>query len=604
MFGNDPAMGGFYGSIHIRTTETKLVRTALEGLASEAGAKFLMAPAINGWVSVFPSDAGQNIELAEKLAASIKQPILHCLVHDDDVFMYQLFDGGRRLDGYDSCPNYFGGECADRGGSLEGFDRILPDATRRASLRELLDSDRFTFEIERLHRFATLLGLANAVTSYEYLQNGERDGIQQWKQFIHIPDLSGEKAAAKAAKAQGQAELKQLLKEGRLIVDQLGSKSVSPLFPRSPHWCIDPIRNDVLLAWSGSPIGDPIPTPVERVDPRTGARTPTRLLIPDKVFSMAASPSGQSLAVGCASGTWKAQMWDIESGRLVLEIPHERAVVEVGFGIDGKTLITLSEKFVTIVTLAAENRVDRIEHPEHPKAMALHPSGSHVALECAGLVAIVHLETRSVVTTVWIPEPPGPKRDLLEQFVPQAAEEMMKNIAARISVEEMEKYRAKCARHFLPKQSVHSLSFGSSGNYLFCGTTAGACALEWSKLLSAPDGQSFKPAAFIPAEPLPGDDGLQLGQLIYSVPIDSAARRVLFTGLEGKIRYANLTDKKIGDLLVPPVRMPFWKLALTPDRSALVGTVVPTPGKSNKREPSHFQIWNYKALCESAGVSW
>ena len=39
-------------------------------------------------------------------------------------------------------------------------------------------------------QFVTLLGFSNAISSYEYLQSGERDGIKGWKQFVHVPDLT------------------------------------------------------------------------------------------------------------------------------------------------------------------------------------------------------------------------------------------------------------------------------------------------------------------------------------------------------------------------------------------------------------------------------
>jgi hypothetical protein len=87
------------------------------------------------------------------------------------------------------------------------------------------------------------------------------------------------------------------------------------------------------------------------------------------------------------------------------------------------------------------------------------------------------------------------------------------------------------------------------------------------------------------------------------VPVDSVQRRILFAGLEGKVKFANVADERIGDLLSPPIKRPFWELQLTPDRTALVGTaVVLEPG--GKPQPSCFQIWNYKALCEAAGLDW
>lgn len=185
-------MGGFYGSIHIKTTDTESVRIALGTLAFDGGINFLLAPAINGWVTVFPEGSGQDVSVTAKLAATIQHPMLHCLVHDDDVFIYEFYQGGKHVDSYNSCPDYFGGDETEHGGTLEGFDAILPDADDRKLLRELLDEEGFTFEVERLERFADLLGLPNALASYEYLQEGEQDDVEQWEDFVHVPDLPEE----------------------------------------------------------------------------------------------------------------------------------------------------------------------------------------------------------------------------------------------------------------------------------------------------------------------------------------------------------------------------------------------------------------------------
>jgi hypothetical protein len=99
------------------------------------------------------------------------------------------------------------------------------------------------------------------------------------------------------------------------------------------------------------------------------------------------------------------------------------------------------------------------------------------------------------------------------------------------------------------------------------------------------------------------DNGAHDIQLIYAVPVDSPQSRILFSGLEGKVKFANASDGRIGDLLSPPIKRPFWQLELTPDRTALVSTAVSLE-QTGKRQPSCFQIWNYKALCSAAGLTW
>jgi hypothetical protein len=118
-----------------------------------------------------------------------------------------------------------------------------------SKLKTLLaaDGEKFTFENERMAQFVELLGLPNALSSYEYLQQGERDEIQGWKQFIHIPDLSAEKNAKRAAQALIKTEKKRLQKEGILFAEIEPPKQKGPGLPNSITWATDSTSNGLLL---------------------------------------------------------------------------------------------------------------------------------------------------------------------------------------------------------------------------------------------------------------------------------------------------------------------------------------------------------------------
>src|SRR5678816_2747974 len=104
-------MGGHYGSIHVRTEDAKTVQAAVEGLGHPEARKFLIAPAINGWVTVFPENNGQDQSVSEALATKLpNEAIIHCTVHDDDVFAYWIYEGGKVTSTFNSCPDYFGDE--------------------------------------------------------------------------------------------------------------------------------------------------------------------------------------------------------------------------------------------------------------------------------------------------------------------------------------------------------------------------------------------------------------------------------------------------------------------------------------------------------------
>jgi len=127
--------------------------------------------------------------------------------------------------------------------------------------------------------------------------------------------------------------------------------------------------------------------------------------------------------------------------------------------------------------------------------------------------------------------------------------------------------------------------------------------LKWAEILACADMASIKPAAFVAAEPMGREDGMPGNQLIYAVPLDIKKERVMFSGLEGKIRFWNFKEPKIGDLLAPPFRHPFWRLELTPDRTALVGTTIHLNLRGSK-DPPKFQMWSYPALCQAAGLEY
>lgn len=599
-------MGAHYGSIHVRVDDATAVRTAVESLASTHRKKFLVGPAIKGWVTVFPEDRGQDFDLSAALAQQISVPILHCFVYDDDIFSYQFYEAGKPVDTYNSCPDYFGdeeGEAKERGGNAELLKPILPDAAKREELAQLLKEKESIFEGERLEKFATLLGLPNAVSSYEYLQDGERDGIQKWKLFVHIPDPTPERTAARAAKVRVTTELARLSKEGWLILDLAGEMTSHPLFHSSPVWCLEPITGATLLGWAGTPIGPATPTRLSRINPRTGESTPTSVEVTGHLHRLAAS--SRWIAAGCACGDWKTQIWNVEDGSLVTEVPQSRAVEQVGFSQDGETLFSLSEQTLTVIHPAGTAPSRSISLPDAAQKFVLHPAGEYLAIQMQGLLGVVHLPSGTALKSVWIPEPSGPTRDLMEHAEASGiGQKFLSAMEAHIPKDQLDETRARMARHCLPKQSLVSLSFGSSGNYLFCGTTAGLCVLEWEKILTAADQSPVTPLAFIKSEDTLPDDALKGSQRVMAVTVDSPARRILFADQEGKVRFANTMDNRIGDLLASPVRGSFYHLELSPDRSALVGTLWIPHKKGNKQEPSRFQIWNYPMLCQAAGLAW
>lgn len=189
-------MGGFYGSVQIRSDDRDAVRTALEQLAKEQR-KFLLGPPLNGWIGVYPDGGGQDLGVASELARRLKVELIAMLVHDDDIFAYEYYRDGHRVDQYNSIPDYFGEGVSEQerrelSGRPETFAHLASDPEKFARVRERLAAQADqpdVFVSDLMQEFADALGIRNALTSYEYLHdNEETDDIEGWEEFLHIPD--------------------------------------------------------------------------------------------------------------------------------------------------------------------------------------------------------------------------------------------------------------------------------------------------------------------------------------------------------------------------------------------------------------------------------
>src|SRR5207253_5307288 len=180
-------MGSFYGSIHVRTDDRPAVLDAAEAIARKGRARFLVSPVLRGWVTLFPNGSGQDESLSRTLARRLRQEIIQVIVHDDDIFCYAYYRDGNLVDQYNSQPDYFGAASRKKKEQSRGRPETLAPLLAKPEyldeLKELLSperADETTFASATLQRFAALLGLPNVETAYEYLMQGETDGIEGW----------------------------------------------------------------------------------------------------------------------------------------------------------------------------------------------------------------------------------------------------------------------------------------------------------------------------------------------------------------------------------------------------------------------------------------
>jgi len=189
-------MVAFFDSILIRIANADSVKKALEQVAKEEDCKFLLGPAINGWVSIFPNEIGRKEPISEKIAKFVPNDVLHLMVYDDDIFYYYFYRGGQLIDRYNSCPDYFGEVSDDEKQKCQGhperFQDLLPNPKSISELQKLLVAKRFILESQRMTQFVKLLDLQNPLSSYDYLQSGADEAeIEDWEQFVHIESKPG-----------------------------------------------------------------------------------------------------------------------------------------------------------------------------------------------------------------------------------------------------------------------------------------------------------------------------------------------------------------------------------------------------------------------------
>ncbi|AKV02657.1 hypothetical protein AKJ09_09320 [Labilithrix luteola] len=185
-------MGSFLTNVQLRLGETKdaAVRAekvlrahfAAQGLEearpSEPADRTVLLESREGWLSVYDERSeGQDPavlrELASVLSARLEATTFTVVVHDSDVLVLELFEGGQRIDTYDSAPEYFGKRSkknkAAVGGHPELWEALLAPGHSVEALKATWGEQRL-FAEDTLRKTAEHFGLeaARVDIGYEY----------------------------------------------------------------------------------------------------------------------------------------------------------------------------------------------------------------------------------------------------------------------------------------------------------------------------------------------------------------------------------------------------------------------------------------------------
>jgi hypothetical protein len=182
-------MGAFIVNVNVRTQDRQAVERAVAALNPSAA---WVTGAKNGWVTVYDEEASTQDdrrirELSEHLSEALGAPAIAFLVHDSDFVCYWLCDGGRLIDEFNSCPDYFGddfgedsdedGEPGERGGQPEVLFKYCAEGKQLADVQRVLYAQRPLFSEEQLAELARLFGIdeERANTDFMSISVGEVD---------------------------------------------------------------------------------------------------------------------------------------------------------------------------------------------------------------------------------------------------------------------------------------------------------------------------------------------------------------------------------------------------------------------------------------------
>jgi hypothetical protein len=182
-------MGAFIVSMHIRTDDQESVAQTLRDMRV---ARARVTPPVNNWVSFYEEtasmqDAGRICELTSALSARLGTVGIGVLIHDSDFSCHWLFDRGKQVDEYNSCPDYFGDDAdwgdeeepAAAGGEPEVLLRYCREGTTLSEVEAAL-VPALPFAEMQVERLANVLGIdvRHVLTDYNDFADGEAEDVE------------------------------------------------------------------------------------------------------------------------------------------------------------------------------------------------------------------------------------------------------------------------------------------------------------------------------------------------------------------------------------------------------------------------------------------
>jgi hypothetical protein len=597
-------MGAFYGSVQVRSDERDRVKAAAEEVARQQQIRMLIGPVLGGWIGVYPEGSGQDHDVGREIAQRVTGDVLHFLVHDDDICAYWLYRDGKPIDSFHSRPGYFGNENRAEEESMVGnpdaFRPLLAD--RVEEFRPLLVRDVRTWrmESERLDRFAQVLGISNALTSYEYLNEDDHQGIKGWRKFEEIPAdaIADAKEQKRLAKTLLKSEVKKLKAEGLLLDRKLCRDE-------APYAC--GLAHDLFVAWANFR-QDTVSFNLYKA-PR---KSPEPIALNTSGSTWMSVSDGQGHRVAMAA-RGRVQVWDVTTSTRthVCDIAAPGGVSGPAISADGK-LVAHSSQTQTVVTDVASGR-PLLEIPDHKFEQAtFHPSGDWLAVghpTCALVSVRKEPHWRQVVEK---PKPGGEwplarAARVLNVDIPTLLEwsrqldENLTSVArqarSRLQADWAAMQRGEPPRPD-PVQGTWSVGFSRDGRWFWRGTERGLFIYEWAtthveRTAELPDPTWSFELPSINEQPF---------QIVYAIAEEPDAQAVVFGGMTGRLYRLDLESGAVRELIKLPGDCHIQSLAFAKDGATLGIVAQAHPLSPDATEyievGTIWEVWNYPRLRE------
>src|SRR5262245_6134532 len=168
-------MGLFCANVHFRTTDDKALAASL---SRRGVTRYRVAPDKGGWTSLYEERASQQDDgwirdLAGGLSRDLHVAAVAFLIHDSDIACYWLYDDGRLLDDFNSCPGYFDddadGPGPRSGGRPDVLSRYCRAGVRQEDLAAIL-AEEALFAETLIEKLAAALGIdpGRAIADYRH----------------------------------------------------------------------------------------------------------------------------------------------------------------------------------------------------------------------------------------------------------------------------------------------------------------------------------------------------------------------------------------------------------------------------------------------------